>query len=105
MTTQVSAKWTPSYGEACYYTQKKIVRKTNFRMIGHIVFFFTFLASFFFANLFASQEFRKDPILIRMEKRKPAHETVTPLAPPQLTGPSVTIIVDDVGQDISLLEQ
>jgi polysaccharide deacetylase 2 family uncharacterized protein YibQ len=104
-TPHLSLKWTPSYGEACYYTQQKVVRKTNFRMIGHIVFFFTFLASFFFANLFASQEFRKDPILLKMEKRKPAYEVVTSIVPTQLTGPRVTIIVDDVGQDISLLEE
>lgn len=74
-------------------------------MIGHIAFLFVFIASFFFANLFASQEFRKDPILQRMEKRKPAYQVVDSTVYPQNTGPTITIIVDDVGQDISLLQQ
>lgn len=105
MTQELSLQKSPQYGEALYFTRAVVRRKFSFsRSMKHVLFGILFTASFFFATLFASQEF------IPGSKPAPppslhAWKTsgVSPAGP--TTGPQVTIIIDDTGENFELLQE
>lgn len=96
------------YGEP--FSLRKVPEKKrpaqNLKFFRHFAFFLIFVVSFFFANLYATQEFvvtensfGRPPAFARptVPFKQRAHVTVEP------SGPVVCLIMDDVGRDRDLL--